>query len=705
MAYADGAMNQEGSVVRRRDAMKSALGAALFTADPLRALSAPPSPPNPPSDVGVRSIENLFIPLPDGVKLAAQLWMPADADHRPCPVVLEYIPYRKRDRYRAYGAYWGPTLARHGIAYARVDTRGSGDSTGLLLDEYLPSEQHDAATAIAWLASQPWCNGAVGMRGVSWGGFSTLQAAALAPPALKAIMPISASDMRYTDDAHYIGGAFALTGLKWATSMKVVMAGPPDPQLTGDAWKGEWIKRLDADQPIAARWLSHQTNDAFWRQGSVALNPGAIRCPVYVVGGLVDSYGNEIPRLLSSLKVPKKALYGPWQHGYPSPATPGPGLEWAVEEVRWWRHWLLGEANGIMDEPAVRIYMPDATAAQVSPGPIPGRWVAETAWPSARIRPRTWRMGGGALSETALAPETVSYVGRAVVGLEKVEWVPFAPTELPREQSADDARSLVFDSEPLKTPLEILGAARFRVRVSADRPVAKIAIRVCEVTASGQSWLVTYGLLNLTHRGSHEHPAPLVPGQAVDVEVPLNFTAHRFQRGSRIRAAISESLWPLVWPSPEIATLTLDLSASGLELPVRTPPEVEAPMPIPVTAPRPSDPKDWPTMRITETGDRVEVAETWPMSISEVPEIGETLSGAGPDVILSMAPGDPESCVWKGEQTARYRRPGWDVAIAAYVTVTATAEAFDVEERTVATLNGETMTDARHRQKIPRNLM
>jgi putative CocE/NonD family hydrolase len=684
--------------MRRRDAVKSALGAALLAAKPFRSAAEPAA-------LDVRVIENVFIPTPDGVKLAVQLWLPGDSDHRPAPVVLESIPYRKRDRYRAYGAFWGPTLARRGIGYARLDVRGSGDSTGVLLDEYLPSEQHDAATAIAWLAAQPWCNGSVGMRGVSWGGFSTLQTAALAPPALKAIMPMSASDMRYTDDAHYIGGAFALTGLKWATSMKVVMAGPPDPRITGDGWRAEWLQRLNAAPPIAARWLSHQTNDAYWRQGSVAVDLEAIRCPVYVVGGLVDSYGNEIPRLLSRLKVPKKGLYGPWQHGYPQPATPGPGLDWAVEEVRWWRHWLLREATGIMDEPMFRVYMPDATAAQVSPGPIPGRWIAERSWPSDRVTTRSLHPARGALTETPSGPEIATYVAKPVVGLDKVEWVPFAPTELPREQSSDDARSMTFDTPPLPASLEILGAPVLRARVSADRSVAKLAVRLCEVTSDGKSWLVTYGLLNLTHRDGHEHPRPLVPGQFVDVDIPLNFTAHRFQAGSRIRASLSESLWPLVWPSPEIVTLKLDLAASRLDLPVRAPPRLEAPMPIPSTAPFPSHPSDWPTMRITEDAGVARVVETWPGSVSEIAEIEETLSGAGPNVVLSMTEGDPSSCEWRARQTAGYRRTGWDVAVVAEVTVTATADAFHVEESTVAILNGETLSDRRHGETIARNLM
>jgi uncharacterized protein len=531
-----------------------------------------------------------------------------------------------------------------------------------------------------------------------------LQAAALNPPALKAIMPMSASDMRFTDDAHYVGGVFALTGLKWATSMKVVMAGPPDPQITGEGWRSEWKKRLDATPAIAARWLSHQTNDAFWRQGSVALDWDSIRCPVYVIGGLVDSYGNEIPRLLANLKVPRKGLYGPWKHGYPQPASPGPALEWAWEEVRWWRHWLIGEETGVMADPMLRVYMPDATAAQVAPGPLPGRWVAEPTWPSTSVSARTFHFGQGGLHDAPQPAQVIRITGDRIVGLGKVEWVPFAPTELPREQSPDDARSAVFDTPALTDPIEMLGAPTLRVRVSCDRAVAHLAVRLCEVTPAGQSWLVSYGVLNLTHRDSHEHPAPLEPGRAYDVDIPLNFTAHRFSAGGRIRAALSESLWPLVWPSPEVAALSVDLAETRLALPVRSPPPREAPMPIALLPPPPDDPKSSPLMDISETDGVARVVETWPNSTSEVADIGETVSGGGPDVVLSMRAGEPLSCAWSAEQSAGFRRPGWDVAIRATVSIRATASDFIVEERTWASLNGEAVADAKHSTTIPRVL-
>jgi hypothetical protein len=358
-----------------------------------------------------------------------------------------------------------------------------------------------------------------------------------------------------------------------------------------------------------------------------------------------------------------------------------------------------------MAEPMLRAYMPDATAAQVTPGPIPGRWVAETSWPSPRCRNRSFFLGASGLHETPQARETVTCSGSAIVGLGKVEWVPFAPTELPRDQSADDAQSLVFDNRPLAAPLEILGAGAFKVRLACDRPIAHIAVRICEVTPDGRSWLVTYGLINLTHRESHADPSPLEPGRTYDVEVPLNFTSHRFPAGARLRAAISESLWPLVWPSPEVANLTLDLGASRIELPVRDPPALEAPMPIPLAPPLPADAKGWPKMETGVAGDEVRVTETWPGSSSAINEIGETKSGSGPNVVLRMTRGDPTTCVWKADQTAGFARPGWAVSVRSEITISATAGDFHVEERLIAKLNGEVVADAPHISIVKRVAM
>ena len=657
-----------------------------------------------PEPAGVRVIENAWITMPDGVRLALQLWLPDVTG--PVPVVLETVPYRKRDSTRAYSGWWGRQLASYGVAFARLDSRGSGDSEGLLLDEYLPQEQADAAEAIAWLAAQPWCNGQVGMRGVSWGGFITLQTAALAPPALKAIMPMCCSDCRYTDDAHYVGGSFALTGLKWATSFKAVTAAPPDPEIFGPGWEAAWMARLEAAPATAARWLGHQREDDYWRQGSVGFDPGAIRCPTYLVGGWVDPYNEAIPRLLAGLTVPTKALIGPWSHGYPAPAAPGPGLDWIYEEVRWWRHWLAGEATGVMDRPRIWAFIPEQSPIEAAPAPLPGRWVAETEWPS-YAAPRAFSLAPGRLVDGPGEAARLEIDGAGIVGLPTPEWVPFAPPEYPQEQSSDDALSLVFDTEPLPAALDLLGAPTLRLRLAADAPVARLAARLTEVTPDGRSWLVSYGVLNLTHRDGHAEPKPLAPGEFYDIELPLYLTARRLRPGSRIRLALSEALWPLLWPSPAAVKLSVDLEGASLRLPVRAADTAEPDFPIPIRPPgRAASGRGDPVIRRGLDDDGwVRFAEVWPPSRTEIAETGTTLERSGPNVQLQMRPGEPNTCLWRASQTSSYARGDWDCRIASEVEVTSSATTFEVREVVEARRGARIVFRREDTTTIPRDLM
>ncbi|HWF78694.1 MAG TPA: CocE/NonD family hydrolase [Caulobacteraceae bacterium] len=661
-----------------------------------------------PDPVGVREIENAWIETPDGVRLAVSLWLPDVAG--PAPVVLESIPYRKRDSTRGYSSWWGRKLAERGVGYARLDCRGSGDSGGLLTDEYLPQEQADNITAIAWLAAQPWCNGAVGMRGVSWGGFATLQAAALAPPALRAIMPMCASDRRYTDDAHYVGGAFALTGLKWATSFKAVMAGPPDPEVFGPDWEAEWMRRLEAAPPIAAEWLSHQREDDYWRQGSVGFDPARVRCPVYFVGGWLDPYNDTIPRLMYRLGVPAKALIGPWQHGYPAPATPGPGLDWAFEEVRWWKEHLAGEATGIMDEPSVRMFLLDQSPIEAAPGELRGRWVADPGWASV-MAARSLRLSPGRLGDAA-GQGTATQRDRGVVGLATPEWVPFAAPTYPQEQSADDAASLVFDSDPLEALHDVFGMPMLSLRIAADRPIAKLAARLCEVTPDGRSWLVAYGVLNLTHRKGHAAPQPLTPGEYYDVRLPFYLTGRRVWTGSRLRLAISESLWPLLWPSPEPVTLTLDLASAVLTLPLRPVTEIEPEIPIPLALGLPSSGRGDPeVVRATADDGAVTYTEVWPLGGGTIEATGTRLERSGANVEASVRPGEPLGCRWRAWHVVRYFRDAedgaaaWDCTLEAEAELTADAQTFHLRERLVAKRGEAVVFEREHTNAIPRDLM
>ena len=536
----------------------------------------------------VRVIEHTLIPLKDGTMLAAKIWLPVDAEQNPVPAILEYLPYRKRDGTYERDALTHPYLAGHGYAGVRVDIRGSGESTGLLTDEYAKQEQDDGIEVIAWLAAQPWCNGAVGMMGISWGGFNGLQIAARRPTALKAIVTICSTDDRYADDAHYMGGTLLATaGLEWAFFFFSSMCLPPDPLLIGDNWRAMWLERLQNTPLFLGPWLQHQRRDAYWKHGSVCENYGAIECPVFAVGGWTDSYKNAIPRLLENLKAPRKGLIGPWAHAYPHFALPGPQIGFLQEMLRWWDHWLKGLDTGVMDEPMLRAWMMESVKPATHHDTLPGRWVAEPSWPSLGIVSRQsfltdegLRDGNSTLTPRAVcSPQTLG--GRAG------DWVPFGRGhDQASDQQDDDARSVVFDSPPLDASIEILGAPIVTIELASDRSIANVAVRLCDVHPSGDSLRVSYGVLNLTHRDGHENPALLVPGERYRVRVKLNDTGSVLPAGHKVRLAISTAYWPMIWPSPETATLTI--FAGDIDLPQRPQRPADAslrPMPEAESAP------------------------------------------------------------------------------------------------------------------------
>ena len=271
----------------------------------------------------VRVIEHTWIPLSDGCRLAAKIWLPEDAEADPVPVLLEYIPYRKGDWTSIGDATRHAYFAGHGYASVRVDLRGSGDSEGVLLDEYLSQEQDDALEVLDWLATQPWSSGHTGMFGISWGGFNSLQVAARRPPSLRAIVTVCSTDDRYADDVHYMGGCvLGCYILSWASTMLAFNA-RPDPAAVGERWRQMWMERLEGSPPFVDAWLSHQRRDTYWRHGSVCEDFGAIECAVYAVGGWADAYRNAILRLLEGLTCPRKGLIGPWGHQYPEDGAPG----------------------------------------------------------------------------------------------------------------------------------------------------------------------------------------------------------------------------------------------------------------------------------------------------------------------------------------------------------------------------------------------
>ena len=519
----------------------------------------------------IREIENTFIPLADGVQLAARIWMPEDALERPVPAILEFLPYRKRDGTSERDALTHPYYAGHGYACVRVDMRGSGESDGILDDEYLKIEQDNALEVLQWITAQPWCSGNTGIIGISWGGFNGLQIAARRPPSLKAIVTIASTDDRYSDDIHYMGGVMINDNMSWGATMFAFNSRPPDPAIVGDRWRELWMARLEANDPWALNWLEHQRRDAFWQHGSVCERYEDIECAVYAVGGWADGYSNAVPRLLANLKSPCKGLVGPWAHKYPHFARPGPRIGFLQETLRWWDHWLKGDNTGIMDEPQYRVWMQDSAEPLPYYADRPGRWVAEPAWPSSRIKNREWFLNRGVLSDAPQPAHSLLIQTPQNTGAHQGEWCAHGlDPDGPTDQREDDGNAVIFDSEFLDAPLEILGAPVLQLRLASDKPNAFIVARLNDVAPDGASTRVSYGVLNLTHRNGHEHPEALVPGEAYEIRLQLNDIAHAFRAGHRIRISLSNTLWPLLWPSPEPVTLTLEGGGSHLSLPVRT---------------------------------------------------------------------------------------------------------------------------------------
>lgn len=523
----------------------------------------------------VETVENVFIPVRDGEQVAARMWHPA-GEHPPLPVVLEYIPYRKRDMTRGRDSTNLPYIAGRGYVCVRVDLRGSGDSDGVLVDEYREQELADAEDVIAWLAEQPWCDGSVGMMGISWGGFNSLQVAARQPPALKAVVSASATDDLYVDNMHYMGGCLLGDNLSEATVMLAFNSLPPDPEIVGERWRDMWLDRLRGSGLWLETWLSHQRRDEYWRPASVREDYAAVRCPVMAVGGWADGYTNAIFRLLEHLEVPRKGLIGPWGHKYPHLGVPGPAIGFLQELVRWWDHWLKGVDTGLMEEPMLRAWMQDSVPPRASYEDRPGRWVAEDEWPAPGIDTREYHLTRAGLAETA--PEETTTEGTLnlrsplSVGMFAGKWASYAAVpDLPYDQREEDGGALVWESEPLTERTEVFGLPELDVVVESDRPVAQMAVRLSDVDGDGAATRVTYGVLNLTHRDSSSDPQPLEPGSPYRVRLPLNGMAHSFPAGHRLRLSVSTSYWPLVWPAPEPATLTIHLTGAALRLPVRPP--------------------------------------------------------------------------------------------------------------------------------------
>ena len=660
----------------------------------------------------VEEIENLEIPMGDGVHLAARVFMPTDAKSRPVPAIIECNPYRKREGliHRDTLAY--PYLAGHGYACLRIDLRGSGDSGGVIDDEYSERELRDLYDAIEWIAKQPWCTGKVGMTGKSWSGFNALQVAAMQPPSLRAIIPVHAAADRYADDVHYMGGTFLHDNFAWASIMYALQALPPDPILVGDKWRAMWQQRLDGMEFWLKRWTEHQRRDAYWKRASVCEDYARIRTPILAVGGWEDGYSNTVPMLLEGCRdIPVHGLVGPWGHNFPFNAVPGPQIGYLQYCLRWWDRWLKDEDTGIDREPAYRVWMNDSFRPDPTASERAGRWIAEDRWPSPHVSMETWHLGDGTLATDQPGGWQRTIRSESMTGTTNLEWCSHGDgsPDMAADQRADDARSLTFDTEPLTEPVTMLGAPVVTLILSSDRPLAKLALRLCDVWPDGASSRVTFMLFNLAHRNGHASPAPLIPGQHYTVRIPLNHTAHRFLAGQRIRLSVSTQWWPMMWPAPDDATISLH-AGSRLELPLR-PDRPEDSQWADLGTPETAPPVASESVReahvehivTRDIGKGTTTARLIKDSGSDYLPTVDILTDAELEQIYTIADGDPLSATAEARETQTLSREGWEIEIRTRTTMKGSEAAFHITAELDVFENGTRVHSRDEKYKIPRD--
>ncbi len=652
----------------------------------------------------VREIENTWITMPDGVRLAARIWLPEDAEHDPVPAILEYLPYRKRDGTVERDQLTHPYFAGFGYAGVRVDMRGTGDSEGVCKGEYLQQEQDDCLAVIEWLAAQAWCSGKVGMIGISWGGFNGLQVAARQPDALGAVISLCSTDDRYADDIHFMGGAVLTDKLAWGATAFAIAHTPPDPLIVGERWRDMWLERLNGNGLWLLDWFRHQRRDAFYAHGSICENYAGVTVPVYLVGGWADGYTNTIFRMLEHLECPKKGLVGPWAHKYPHFATPGPRIGFLQECLRWWDQHLKGIDTGIMDEPELCAWVQEPAAPSPHHDERPGKWVTQPNWTGMAHDKQTHWLKDGCLGTEPGEPIMLSSPENT--GHTAGAWCGYGLSPDGPLDQTHDAGMVWFDSAPLEDGVDLLGFPVLLAHVASDVPQANLVATLSSVGDDGKATLISYGVLNLTHRSSDADPEPM-PDHPTPIRLQLNACGQHVAKGARLRLGLSSAYWPIIWPSQSKAELTL--TDAKIELPVcvgvaspdRFLPE-EGASPLAAEVLSPGHFERWRTI------DYVTGVETYEIH-SDTGRERHAHTGLEVHYVnrdrFSIHPDDPNSAVGTCSWTKSYSRGDWRAEVGVRVTVRARSDTWQIDANLEAKDADGLVAEKRWSESITRDLV
>jgi uncharacterized protein len=509
------------------------------------------------------TVQKGTLTMSDGVELAVSYWMPQTDEHgKKFPVFFEMNGYRKDDLcYLSWDYPVGAYFAKRGYVVAKVDLRGTGDSDGVLPEaEYSEQELSDAVEIINQLSEKEWSNGKVGMYGLSWGAFNSLMVARRKPPALKAILIAHASDDLYYQDVHFIDGVMHTD--VWEAMIDTYNALP---DTKAYALTPEFFANRFDRSPWHFKWKENSVDGPFWRKESARFQP-SVEIPVYIIGGLLDGYRDTVVRLLDSPNKKVKADIGPWKHDWPNTGTPGPNYEWRKKALRWWDYWLKDIDNGIMDEPRFMVFMRDAVPPSEDIQTCPGEWRSGD-WPIGGINGHRLYPGENQKLVSSPQSETEPYkiVYKAGAGTSIHGWWG----ETSGDMAFDDDSSLVFDSEPLKEAVEIIGLPKISLTVSADAPLYQWSVRLEDVWPDGKVSLVSGTLINPADRKSRLNQSPLVPGEKTKLCGEIHFTTWRFKPQHKIRLSIGNAQFPMAWPTPHKGSTKLyPGSDTNIELPI-----------------------------------------------------------------------------------------------------------------------------------------
>ena len=648
--------------------------------------------------------------MKDGVRLAVNLYMPdgtpeGGAPEEKFPAILEYLPYRKDDWSLQRDWELHSYVVRRGYVAARVDIRGTGASEGNPPDrEYSDQEQEDGLQVIDWLSRQPWSNGNVGMMGISWGGFNSIQLARLHPPALKAIIAVDATEELFHDDIHYIDGMMHADEFEMGMDLSESLTRAPD--FPTD--EKSLAPRFD-NPPWFLLYLRQQRDGTFWRRASVAPDHyDEYKVPTFLVGGFLDGYRDIIPRFFEHVQTPVKALIGPWNHSFPHDAEPGPPIEWRAEAVRWWDYWLKGKDNGILDEPRFEVYMRHWFAPDPNIAEIPGEWRAEVKWPPRDLRTETLylepdrSLGEVTLPAREKFAHELKYVPSA--GVEAGFWWGDFTTD----QRPFDAYSLIYDSGPVESDKAILGWPKALLKVSAMAPLANWFVRLSDVAPDGTVTMITGAGESGAQMESATNPKDLEPEHVYALPIQMHFTSWVFPRGHRIRLAISNALWPMIWPTPYPMTTSL-YETSRLELPVvplepaarPSFPAPEAPPPMPEHVASEGD--TWPPQEWTVRHDLITGATRVAWSGDDSSEFPWGREKDHEQMSYEVKDSEPEANVVHGEASTTVELAGRTLVWSVLLDLRSDAKIFHYHFERRLTVNGKQVRQKSWDEQIPRD--